>query len=112
MSLDDEFARYFSAMDRAGGADRCFLCRRTGSEVKAFFGFQEDGTPQSPEDHGIEDVILEDADILSYRGERPVCAVCQLNIDTIHALGEEDVMRRLMRTMETSRDELWPPREV
>ena len=108
MNLDEEFGRYFEALDRSGGEDRCFLCRRTASEVKAFFGFSEDGTPKDAPAHGLEDVVLEATDIMSYRGERPVCAVCQLNYDAIFALDEKDVVLRLMRQMEGERDRLWP----
>ena len=45
---------------------------------------------------------------MSYRGIRPVCAVCQLNVDTITALGEHEVLTRLLLEMERERDELWP----
>ena len=44
-SLDKDFCEYFEGLDRAEGQDRCYLCRRTAAEVKAFFGFHEDGTP-------------------------------------------------------------------
>lgn len=110
MSLYEEFSRYFEAMDRAGGEDRCFLCRRTSSEVKAFFGFDESGVPRDAESFGLEDVVLQPTDIMSYRGERPVCAVCQLNLDTLFALGEKGTLLRLLDQMEHRRDHLWPPR--
>ena len=45
---------------------------------------------------------------MSYRGLRPVCAVCQLNFDAIFALGEHEVLHRLLREMEERRDRLWP----
>ena len=44
MSLHERFSEYFSALERSGGEDRCFLCRRTPADVKQFFGFREDGT--------------------------------------------------------------------
>ena len=45
---------YFDALDRSGGKDRCYLCRRTPAEVKAFFGFDEDGVPIEAEEFGNE----------------------------------------------------------
>jgi hypothetical protein len=108
MALDDKFQEYFSALDRAGGEDRCYLCRRTAKEVKHFFGFDEDGEPFDIELFGLEDVRLNDVDIISYRGRRPVCAICQLNLDTITALGEADVITHLLHEMTTKRDHLWP----
>jgi hypothetical protein len=108
MALDDKFQEYFSALDRAGGEDRCYLCRRTAKEVKHFFGFDEDGEPFDLELFGLEDVRLNDVDIISYRGRRPVCAICQLNLDTITALGEADVITHLLHEMTTKRDHLWP----
>jgi hypothetical protein len=39
MGVDGSFQDYFAALDRAGGEDRCYLCRRTPADVKAFFGF-------------------------------------------------------------------------
>jgi hypothetical protein len=108
MALDDKFQEYFSALDRAGGEDRCYLCRRTSKEVKHFFGFDEDGEPFDIELFGLEDVRLNDVDIISYRGRRPVCAICQLNLDTITALGEADVITHLLHEMTTKRDHLWP----
>lgn len=110
--LDDEFQRYFSALDRAGGKDRCYLCRRTPSEVKAFFGFDEDGVPSEAAEFGLEDVVLESTDIMSYRGHRPVCAVCQLNFDALFLLGEEDDLLTLLREVRDERDKLWPPGEA
>jgi len=107
-SIDERFQEYFSALDRSGQKDRCFLCRRTPAEVKFFFGFDEDGVPLKAGDFGLEDVALQDTDIMSYRGERPVCAVCQLNFDTMFALDEHDVLRRLLDEMEHHRDHLWP----
>ena len=108
MGLDDRFQEYFRALDRAGGQDRCYLCRRTPAEVKLFFGFDEDGTPIDAEEHGLEDVVLEKLDVMSYLGLRPVCAVCQLNADTIFLLGEHEVLRRVIEELETRRDDLWP----
>ena len=75
MALDDKFQEYFSALDRAGGEDRCYICRRTAKEVKHFFGFDEDGEPfdielfgsrRFVEDHPAHRVIL-DAQLLSSR---------------------------------------------
>jgi len=111
MSLDGEFANYFNALDRSNNEDRCFLCRRTPSEVKVFFGFHEDGTPIEADRYGIEDVVLDpQVDIMSYKGERPVCSICQLNYDAIF-LSENghDLLRRLLWAMEHERDELWTP---
>ena len=108
MGLDERFHEYFRALDRAGGEDRCYLCRRTPAEVKLFFGFDEDGTPLEAEELGLEDVVLEKQDVMSYRGMRPVCAVCQLNHDAIFLLGEDEVLRRVMEEMVAKRDDLWP----
>jgi len=108
MGISERFDEYFAALDRAGGEDRCYLCRRTPADVKLFFGFDEDGTPLDAEEHGLEDIVLEKQDVMSYRGVRPVCAVCQLNLDAIFALGETAVIGRLLREMEAKRDELWP----
>jgi len=108
MAIDDRFQEYFSALDRAGGQDRCYLCRRTAAEVKLFFGFDEDGTPIDAAEHGLEDVVLERLDVMSYRGLRPICAVCQLNADAIFLLGEHEVLRLVMEELETRRDALWP----
>jgi len=112
MALDDKFQEYFSALDRAGGEDRCYICRRTAKEVKHFFGFDEDGEPFDIELFGLEDVSLTEVDIMSYRGRRPVCAVCQLNVDTIAALGERDVLDHVITEMTTRREHLWPHDEV
>ena len=109
MTLDKEFQQYFQSLDRAGNEDRCFLCRRTPSDVKAFFGFHEDGTPIDANEFGIEDVVLPPVqDVMSYRGSRPVCAVCQLNFDAIFLGGERAVLERLLSEMEARREELWP----
>jgi hypothetical protein len=107
-SLDEQFQEYFSALERAGSDDRCFLCRRTPSDVKAFFGFHEDGTPMQAEQYGLEDVVLERQDIMSYRAVRPVCAVCQLAHDMIFLAGDHGVLSELRRQMEEERDKLWP----
>ena len=45
---------------------------------------------------------------MSYRGARPVCAVCQLNIDAISALGENEVHSEVIQRMRERRDDLWP----
>jgi hypothetical protein len=110
MSLDKRFHEYFDALDRAGNQDRCFLCRRTPAEVKAFFGFGEDGTPFDAAVYGLEDVVLGELDIMSYRGARPICAVCQLNVDAILLAGEREVLERILHEAEEERDKLWPPR--
>jgi hypothetical protein len=106
--IDERFQEYFAALDRAGQQDRCFLCRRTPADVKLFFGFDEDGVAIEAARYGLEDVVLDASDIMSYRGTRPVCAVCQINLDAIHLIGEEDVMRRLLEEMGTRREHLWP----
>ena len=106
--IDDRFQEYFAALDRAAGADHCYLCRRTSAEVKAFFGFQEDGTALNAKEFGLEDVALANADIMSYRGVRPVCAVCQLNFDALFLLGEHAVLQELLGEMENQREHLWP----
>ena len=112
MALDKKFQEYFSALDRAGGEDRCYLCRRTAKEVKHFFGFDEDGEPFDIELFGLEDVSLSDVDIMSYRGRRPVCAVCQLNVDAIAALEESDVLDHVLTEMKTRREHHWPHDEI
>lgn len=106
MPLEDEFQRYFHAV--GDGQDRCYLCRRSPKEVKVFFGFDEDGIPLNATTHGLEDVVLEKMDIMSYRGLRPICAVCQLNVDAISALGEEDVFEQVISKMRHGREDLWP----
>jgi hypothetical protein len=108
MCLDQRFNEYFAALDRAGQEDRCFLCRRSPAEVKLFFGFDEDGEPLSASEYGLEDVVLEELDIMSYRGARPVCAVCQLNFDAIFVLEQHATLRKLLDQMEHERDHLWP----
>ena len=108
MALEQKFQEYFDALDRAGNKDRCYLCCRTPAEVKRFFGFAEDGTPINAAEFGIEDVVLEPLDVMSYRGVRPVCAVCQLNFDGIFMLGEHATVHELQREMEHSRERLWP----
>jgi hypothetical protein len=108
MSLDERFLEYFAALDRAGQKDRCYLCRRTPAEVKLFFGFDEDGVPLKAGEFGLEDVSLDETDIMTYRGERPLCAICQLSFDAIFALGERRVIDRLIDETEQNRDYLWP----
>jgi hypothetical protein len=104
--IDDRFNEYFSALERAGNHDR-----RTPAEVKAFFGFEEDGVPMKAAEYGIEDVVFEEGDVMSYLGLRPVCAVCQLNFDALFMLGEQEVLREVLIEMETRRDDLWPKRD-
>ena len=109
MTLDKEFQQYFQSLDRAGNEDRCFLCRRTPSDVKAFFGFHEDGTPIDAERYGIEDVVLDPKlDIMSYRGSRPLCSICQLNYDAIFLSSNgHEVLRKVLREVEHESDRLW-----
>ena len=110
MPIDDRFQEYFEALDRSGNHDHCYICRRTPAEVKRFFGFDEDGIPLKANEYGLEDVAFEETDIMSYRGKRPVCAVCQLNFDAIFMLEEREVLLALLREMEEHREHLWPPR--
>ena len=77
--------------------------------MKAFFGFHEDGHPIDADRFGIEDVVLERMDVMSYQGPRPVCAVCQLSHDAIALAGEDEVLTELQRVMREERDRLWPP---
>lgn len=112
MAIEQRFHEYFAALDRAGHRDHCYLCRRTSAEVKRFFGFHEDGTPIDAAQFGIEDVVLAPKlDVMSYRGARPVCAVCQLNCDSIFMLGEHETLRRVLDEMEHRRAALWPDGE-
>jgi hypothetical protein len=106
--VDKEFERYFAALDRSGGQDRCYLCRRAPVDVKAFFGFDEDGHPTEAQEYGIEDVVLEESNIMSYRGLRPICAVCQLNLDAIFMLDEEAELQAVLNQMRDEREKLWP----
>ena len=106
--LDKEFQEYFEALDRSRGQDRCYICRRTPAEVKVFFGFDEDGVPLEAQEYGIEDVVFEKTDIMSYRGFRPICAVCQLNFDAIFMLDEHETLMRVLDEVENRRDKLWP----
>ena len=110
MAIDERVQEYFAALDRSGDVDHCYLCRRTSADVKRFFGFGEDGIPLAAQRHGLEDVVLAEPDIMSYRGPRPVCAGCQLNLDAIFVLGEHAVLRELIQEMEERREHLWPPR--
>ncbi len=108
MSLEGRFQEYFAGLDRASDKDRCWLCCRSPAEVKRFFGFEEDGTPLDAKAYGIEDIELPEGDVMSYRGTRPVCAVCQLNLDAIFLLGEHAVLAQVVREMEEERERLWP----
>ena len=109
MSLDREFDEYFRALDRSNNSDRCFFCRRTPSEVKAFFGFHEDGTPIDADRYGIEDVVIDpQLDIMTYKSERPICSICQLNFDAIFMSSNgRELLRRLFAEMEHERERLW-----
>lgn len=108
MSIDQNFQDYFSALDRSAGADCCYLCRRKPADVKLFFGFHEDGTPIDADRFGIEHVEIGKLDVMSYSGERPVCAVCQLNMDALFLMDEGPVLLRLLRQIKEERDLLWP----
>ena len=110
MSLDREFQQYFKALDHVGNEDRCFLCRRSPAEVKGFFGFHEDGTPIDADRYGIEDVVIDpQLDIMSYRSDRPICSICQLNYDAIFLSDNgKSVLRKILHQMETERERLWP----
>jgi hypothetical protein len=109
MAIEERFQEYFAALDRSGDIDRCYLCCRTPADVKAFFGFHEDGTPIDADAYGIEDVVLPPVvDVMSYRADRPVCAVCQLNIDSVFLSGEGQVLERVIEQMRERREELWP----
>ena len=112
MGMEQRFQEYFEALDRFGNKDRCYLCCRTPAEVKRFLGFNEDGTPIEAKEYGLEDVVLTPRlDVMSYRGERPVCVVCQLNFDSIFLLGEHATLKRLLQQMEAQREALWPDRD-
>ena len=112
MAIEQRFQEYFAALDRAGNEDRCYVCRRTPAEVKRFFGFNEDGTPVEAAEYGLEDVVLAPrVDVMSYRGLRPVCAVCQLNFDSIFLLGDHGTLRRVLDELEHGRERLWPDGE-
>jgi hypothetical protein len=108
MSIEKRFQEYFEALERSGNKDRCWICCRTPADVKRFFGFEEDGTPLEAAQFGIEDVEPGEQDVMSYRGVRPVCAICQLNMDAISALDEKHLLLSLLDQMETHRAELWP----
>ncbi len=109
--MEQRFQEYFDALDRAGNKDRCYLCCRTPADVKRFLGFNEDGTPIEAREFGLEDVVLTPRlDVMSYRGERPVCVVCQLNFDSIFLLEEHGTLTKLLAQMEEGREELWPER--
>ena len=109
MSLDKKFQQYFHSLEKTGNRDVCFLCRRSPAEVKRFFGFHEDGTPIDADRYGIEDVVLDErVDIMSYAGLRPVCAVCQLNHDTIlMAENGESLRQEILRELEVDSERLW-----
>ena len=112
MAMEQQFQEYFSALDRSGNKDRCYLCCRTPADVKRFLGFKEDGTPIEARAYGLEDVVLPPKlDVMSYRGDRPICVVCQLNFDSIFLLGEHDVLHALIAQMESARETLWPQAE-
>jgi hypothetical protein len=111
MAIDERFYEYFAALDRSGNRDHCYLCRRTPAEVKRFFGFDENGVPIHAQHFGLEDIVLEQTDIMSYRGVRPVCAICQLNFDAIFVLGEDPIVDELVAEMQAKRDYLWPGRD-
>ena len=107
MSVHERFQEYFEALDQSG-SDRCYLCRRTPADVKRFFGFHEDGTPLEAERFGIDHVDLGELDVMTYRAERPLCAVCQLNLDTLFLAEEGPVLLRVLRQAREERERLWP----
>ena len=108
-SMEESFQEYFAALERSGNKDRCYICCRTPADVKRFLGFNEDGTPIEAREYGLEDVVLPPKlDVMSYRGERPVCVVCQLNFDGIFMLEETEVLRNVIREMKERREHLWP----
>ena len=109
--MDKEFHQYFDALHRAGGEDRCYLCRRTSSEAKTFFGFDAAGVPIDADTSGLEDVVLETTAIMSYRGPRTVCAVCQLNFEMLYMAGDAEHLDKLLREVREERDRLWPRAE-
>jgi hypothetical protein len=112
MAMEQEFQEYFSALDRSGNKDRCYICCRTPADVKRFLGFNEDGTPIEARQYGLEDVVLPPRlDVMSYRGDRPICVVCQLNFDSIFLLEEHDVLHAVIAQMENAREALWPDAE-
>ena len=109
IAMEQSFQEYFAALDRAGNKDRCYICCRTPADVKRFLGFNEDGTPIEAQEYGLEDVVLAPKlDVMSYRGERPVCVVCQLNFDGIFMLDEHEVLKSVISEMEGRREHLWP----
>ena len=56
--------------------------------------------------------MLGTLDIMSYRGVRPVCAVCQLNFEAIFlAENGHGVLREVLRQVEHERDQLWAREE-
>ena len=73
-----------------------------------FFGFDEDGVPIDARTYGLEDVVLEATDIMSYRGHRPVCAICQLNFEMLYMAGEAGDLEQLLGEVREERDRLWP----
>ena len=58
--------------------------------------------------YGIEHVDIGEIDIMSYRGRRPICAICQLNVDAISAVDEGDVLNHVIEEMKVRREHLWP----
>ena len=108
MSIEKHFQEYFGALERSDNKDRCWLCCRTPAEVKAFFGFEEDGTPIDADEFGIEDIEPGPQDVMSYKAVRPVCAVCQLNLDAIFLAEEQAELERLLTQMRDERETLWP----
>ena len=112
MAMEQQFQEYFAALDRSGNKDRCYICCRTPADVKRFLGFNEDGTPIEAREYGLEDVVLPPKlDVMSYRGDRPICVVCQLNFDSIFLLDEQEVLRAVISQMENAREDLWPEAE-
>mgnify|MGYP003489436580 CR=1 FL=1 len=77
MSLEPEFERYFGALERAGGVDRCWLCRRTPAAVETT-GDQAAAAalaPEAeiaPEDSSIIVEELELPEVIELTAEMPV----------------------------------------
>jgi hypothetical protein len=109
MAIEERFQEYFAALDRSGDKDRCYVCCRTPAEVKAFFGFHEDGTPIDAEAYGIEDVVLAAG---AGRDELPrpppdlrgVPAQRRRDLSLRRSAGLNDVLDE----MHERREELWP----
>ena len=92
-----------SGLPRKPGMSRDDLIATNANIVKSV---TENVVKHSP--NAIIIVVSNPLDVMSYRGVRPVCAVCQLNFDGIFLLGEQDTVRELHGEMEHARERLWP----